>query len=151
MSDSKQIRHRRPAGRVASALVVMAVGLGGCAGTGPAQGPTDEVATPTSPTAVHPTLGCDQWEGSDIVVEEEDGHAATGPGAAEDPQEAIRNFAVLESLAPGQDSQVSEGVWTRVGANGRTIYILRLARSGDWWYVSGMDHCAPAQGATPTS
>ncbi len=148
---SKQIKLQRRAGGAASALVLVGVSLGGCGGTGSGTGMSDEVATPTASVAVDRALECDQWEGSDIVVSVEEGSAATGPGAAEDPLEAIRNFAVLEGLAPGEDSQLSESVWARVGADGRTSHILRLSRSGDWWFVSGMDQCAPAQETTPTT
>ncbi len=142
---------RRSRGRrfaVVTATVALAVGLGACAGSDPAPGTTGEGAAVTDRPVEHSTLGCDQWEGSDIVVAG-DGGAATGPGAAEDPAQAIRNFATLEGLPAGKDSEVSAGVWVRVGADGRASHILRLARSGKWWYVSGLDKCAPAHETPP--
>jgi hypothetical protein len=62
---------RRSRGRrfaVVTATVALAVGLGACAGSDPAPGTTGEGAAVTDRPVEHSTLGCDQWEGSDIVV-----------------------------------------------------------------------------------
>lgn len=92
----------------------------------------------TGATAV-PTLSCQLWEGSDIVLVGDDG--ATGPGSGDTPTEAITEFSHMEALETGHDVQSSDGEWTRLDEDGQVIYRFRLTEVGTTWYVSGLDRC----------